>query len=256
MNLLANQSVLVTGAARGVGEAIAWHALEAGARVTAVDVNQVGLQALECRAREKSLPLLAVAADVGTTDGNVQAVEQAERRFGSLHAFVANAAIIRFKDVLNTTEDDWDAIHRVNLRGVHLGVQAALPALQRAGGGSIVLIASVLGMIGDPLLPAYGAAKGGLRAMCRAIAVAYGPTNIRCNTICPGDVETEMMKAQFALESDPEDARKRTLQHYPLGRFAAPADVANAALFLMSNNAGCITGTDIVVDGGLMAKCY
>lgn len=253
---LQGQSLLVTGAARGVGAAIAYCAAKEGARVTAVDVNESGLKELDTRARDAGLDVRSVVADVSSSEGNVRAVACAEDWFGPLNTFVGNAAVIRFADTLATSEDDWDAIHRVNLKGVHLGVQAALPSLRRARGGSIVLIASVLGVVGDPLLPAYGATKGGLRAMCRSIAVAYGAENIRCNTICPGDIETEMMQAQLALEKDPQAARERMLVHYPLRRFAQPEDVANAAVFLASEQASYITGTDVFVDGGSLASCY
>jgi len=253
---LDGQSLLVPGAARGVGEAIAYRAAQEGAGVTAVDRDSAGLNALAERAKVESFEIQAIVADVSTSEGNTRAVAAAESRFGPLNTFIANAAIIRFADTLATTEEDWDAIHRVNLKGVHLGIQAALPSLRRSGGGSLVLLASVLGVVGDPLLPAYGAAKGGLRALCRSVAVAYGADNIRCNTICPGDVETEMMRAQFALEKDPSAARERILAHYPLRRFASPQDVANAAIFLASDQASYITGTDLVIDGGLLASCY
>jgi len=253
---LKGQSLLVTGAARGVGEAIAYLAAQEGARVTAVDQNSAGLQALVERTRTKGVQIQPVVADISTAEGNARAVAAAEAHFGPLNTFVANAAIIRFADTLATRDQDWDAIHNVNLKRVHLGVQAALPSLRRAGGGSLIFIASVLGLVGDPQLPAYGAAKGGLRAMCRSIAIAYGKENIRCNTICPGDIETDMMREQFKRELDPEGARVKIMQHYALGRFASPEDVANAAIFLASDRASYITGTDLVVDGGLLARCY
>jgi NAD(P)-dependent dehydrogenase (short-subunit alcohol dehydrogenase family) len=253
---LKDKSVLVTGAARGAGRAIAYQAASEGAQVTAVDVDAKGLATLTDQAGAARLSVQAVVADISTAEGNALAVRQAESRFGSLTTFVANAAIIHFFDSVATTEDVWDSIQRVNLKGAHLGVQAAIPALRRAGGGGIIMLASVLGVVGDPLLPAYGAMKGGLRAMCRSIAVAYGHENIRCNTICPGDIETDMMKAQLALETDPTEARERMLSHYPLRRFASPSDVANVAIFLASDDASYITGTDIFVDGGLLSKCY
>jgi NAD(P)-dependent dehydrogenase (short-subunit alcohol dehydrogenase family) len=250
------QSVLVTGAARGVGEAIARSAARQGARVTAVDQDPTGLASLAEEGRLQGLQIQTMVADISTTQGNADAVACAEHHFGPLNTFIANAAVIRFADTLATTEEDWDAIHRVNLRGVHLGIQAALPSIRRSGGGSLILLASVLGVVGDPLLPAYGAAKGGLRALCRSVAVAYGGENIRCNTICPGDIETDMMRVQFELDENPRQARERTLSHYPLRRFASPQDVANAAVFLASDHANYITGTDLIVDGGLLARCY
>jgi NAD(P)-dependent dehydrogenase (short-subunit alcohol dehydrogenase family) len=250
------QSLLVTGAARGVGEAIAQSAARQGARVTAVDNNTAGLTKLRAWAEAEGLEVQTIVADISTSEGNERAVGAAEKRFGSLNTFIANAAVIRFSEPLETSEVDWDEIHGVNLKGVYLGIQAALPSLRRSRGGSIVLLASVLGVVGDPQLSAYGATKGGLRAICRSIAVAYGAENIRCNTICPGDIETDMMRAQLALEKNPEEARQRTLAHYPLQRFASPQDVANAALFLASDEASYITGTDLFIDGGLLAKCY
>jgi len=253
---LEGQSLLVTGAARGVGEAIAIGAAREGARVTAVDLESAGLDGLVARAKSENVEIQAVVADVATSAGNARAVASAENRFGPLNTFIANAAIIRFADTLATSEDDWDAVQRVNLKGVHLGIQAALPSMRRSGGGSIILLASVLSVVGDPLLPAYGAAKGGLRAMSRSIAVAYGADKIRCNTICPGDIETDMMRTQLELEKDPAAARERMLAHYPLRRFASPQDVAHAAIFLASHRANYITGTDLVVDGGLLARCY
>jgi NAD(P)-dependent dehydrogenase (short-subunit alcohol dehydrogenase family) len=253
---LKGQSILVTGAARGVGAAIALAASREGAGVTAVDVNEEGLEALLAKAKSSALVLQTLVSDISTADGNAKAVSAAETRFGPLNTFIANAAVIRFADTLSTTEENWDTLHRVNLKGAYLGIQAALPSLRRSRGGSLILVASVLGMVGDPLLSAYGAAKGGLRALCRSMAVAHGAENIRCNTICPGDVETDMMRAQFALEADPVSARERTLSHYPLDRFATPQDVANAAIFLASDEANYITGTDLIVDGGLLSKCY
>jgi NAD(P)-dependent dehydrogenase (short-subunit alcohol dehydrogenase family) len=256
MMRLRGQTLLVTGAARGIGESIVICAAREGARVTAVDRDLIGLRDLERKAQGEHIEIQIVAADISTAEGNARAVSSAEARFGPVNTFIANAAIIRFAEPLEVTEEDWDAVHSVNLKGAHLGVQAALPSLRRSGGGSIILLASVLGLVGDPSLPAYGATKGGLRAMCRSIAVAYGAEGIRCNTICPGDVETEMMRSQIALEKDPRAARERMLSHYPLGRFASPADVANAAIFLASDQASYITGTDVFVDGGLLAKCY
>jgi NAD(P)-dependent dehydrogenase (short-subunit alcohol dehydrogenase family) len=253
---LKGQSLLVTGAARGVGEVIAYTAACEGACVTAVDKDPEGLVRLSERAKAQGLQIQPIVADVSKAPDNVRAVMHAEQAFGPLNTFIANAAVIRFADALATSEEDWDAIHCVNLKGVHLGVQAALPSLRRAGGGSIVMLASVLGFVGDPVLTAYGAAKGGLRAMCRSLAVAYGADKIRCNAICPGDIETAMMRAQLALEPDPEAARARMLSHYPLQRFASPQDVADAAIFLASDRASYITGTDLVIDGGLLAKCY
>ncbi len=146
-------------------------------------------------------------------------------------------------------------MHTVNLKGVYLGCKAAIPHLVH-GGGSLIFIASVLGIVGDGDLAAYGAAKGGLRAMCRSIAVAYGPQQIRCNTICPGDVRTEIFDEYIERAADPQAELTRLLGFYPLGRIASPRDVARTAVFLASDDSAYITGTDLVLDGGLLGKVY
>lgn len=144
----------------------------------------------------------------------------------------------------------------MNLRGVFLGAKQAIPELRRRGGGAIVITASLLGIVGDPDLAAYGAMKGGLRSLCKSMAVAYGPDQIRVNTICPGDVETPLLKDFFDYQANPEEARKEITDRYPLRRFADPRDVANVAVFLASPVGSYVTGTDIVVDGGLLARIY
>jgi NAD(P)-dependent dehydrogenase (short-subunit alcohol dehydrogenase family) len=118
------------------------------------------------------------------------------------------------------------------------------------------MTASLLGIVGDPDLSVYGAMKGGVRSLCRSMAVAYGRDGIRVNTICPGDVETPLLKEFFDYQPDPEAARKEITDRYPLRRFAQPRDVANVAVFLASAAGSYVTGTDIVVDGGLLARIY
>lgn len=149
--------------------------------------------------------------------------------------------------------EDWDALYRANLRGVGLGIKWSLPELARRG-GSVIMTASLLGLVGDPDMPAYGAMKGGLLAMCRSLAAAHGPENIRFNTICPGDVETPMLADFF--DHQPAGTRERILEHYPLRRFPQPEDIANLVAFLASDDAAYLTGIDIPIDGGLLAQIY
>ena len=153
------------------------------------------------------------------------------------------------------TMPEWETTHATNLRAAFLATQASVPAMRDNGGGAIIFTASVLGLVGDPDLPAYGAMKGGLRALCRSAATAHGPDNGRCNTICPGDVETPLVQEFLNFQPAPEAARKEITDRYPLRRLAQPADVA-AASFLGSDDAAYITGTDILVDGGLLARVY
>jgi NAD(P)-dependent dehydrogenase (short-subunit alcohol dehydrogenase family) len=253
---LKDKVAIVTGAARGVGEAVVWRMAQEGARVVAVDVLQEPLETVVTALRTAGFDATALVADIASRQGNERAVALAMDVYGGLDVFHANAAVIHIKDILDTTEAVWDEIHSINLKGVYLGCQAAIPALIKRGGGSLILTASVLGLVGDPELSAYGAAKGGLRALCRSLAVAYGPQNIRCNTICPGDIQTAMFAGFLEKQADPVAALKKFTDAYALRRLATPQDVANAALFLASDESRYITGTDLIVDGGLLAKCY
>lgn len=253
---LAGKVGIVTGAGRGIGEATAMRFAEEGAAVACVDIDGQNASATALAIEAAGGSALAVEADVSTDDGNRQMVEATVERFGGLDTFHANAAVQFLGLLEQTPAAEWDRMHETNLRGVFLGIQHALPQLRSRGGGAIVITASVLGIVGDPDLPAYGAMKGGLRALCRAIATAHGPENIRCNTICPGDVDTAMNMEFFDHQPDPEASRRELTDRYPLRRFASPLDVANAAVFLASDEASYLTGIDLVVDGGLLARIY
>ncbi|CAN5495951.1 SDR family oxidoreductase [soil metagenome] len=247
---------VVTGAGRGIGEATAVRFAEQGAAVICADIAGDGAHATARAISEAGGQAVAAVADVSTREGNQAMVAEAVDRFGGLDVLHANAAVQVMGRLEDTSDADWDALHATNLRGVHLGIQQALPQLRARGGGSIVITASLLGIVGDPDMPAYGAMKGGLRALCRAIATAHGPENIRCNTICPGDVDTPMGEDFFAHQPDPAAARAEVTARYPLGRFASVRDVANVAVFLASDEASYLNGIDIVVDGGLLARIY
>lgn len=253
---LKGKIAVVTGAGRGIGEAIAVRFAQEGAGVACVDIDPKSVSETAGRIERRGGNALAVKADVSTEEGNRSMIEATVARFGGIDIFHANAAV-QFLGLLEQTPTrEWDRMHETNLRGAYLGIREALDPLRRRGGGSIIITASLLGMVGDRDLPAYGAMKGGLRALARAIAAAHGPENIRCNTICPGDVETTMNVEFFEHQADPEAARKAITDHYPLRRFASPQDVANVALFLASEEASYLTGIDIVVDGGLLARIY
>jgi NAD(P)-dependent dehydrogenase (short-subunit alcohol dehydrogenase family) len=253
---LAGKIAVVTGAARGLGAAIATVFAREGAKVVAVDVLREPLQATVANIQAQGQWATAVIADVSTNEGNVSAIECAKSLCGGIDCFVANAAIQRFGKLADTTGEIWDEVHRVNLKGVYLGCRVAIPELTRRGGGSLIFTCSVLGIVGDGDLAAYGAAKGGLRALCRSAAVAYGPYQIRCNTICPGDVRTEIFDEYIHRAVDPEAELRRLVGFYPLGRIASPEEIAKTAVFLASDDSAYITGTDMIVDGGLLAKVY
>ncbi len=247
---------IVTGAGRGIGEATAHRFAGEGAAVACVDIDRASAAATARAIEQSGGKAVAVAADLATLDGNRAMVGETVAAFGGLDVLHANAAIQFMGRIEATPEHEWDRLHATNLRGVYLGIQQALPYLRERGGGAVIITASLLGIVGDPDLPAYGAMKGGLRALCRALATAHGPENIRFNTICPGDVETPLLTQFFDFQPEPAAARREVTDRYPLRRFATPADIANVALFLASDDASYLTGIDIVVDGGLLARIY
>ncbi|ADB52863.1 SDR family NAD(P)-dependent oxidoreductase [Conexibacter woesei] len=253
---LTDKVAIVTGAGGGIGAATTRKLAAEGAAVLCVDVDETAATRIADELAQAGHRAAAFAADLATADANRAMVTEAVRRWGGLDVLHANAAVQVMGSLADTSAEQWQRLFDVNLRGVAWGIEAALPALSERGGGSIVITASLLGIVGDPDMPAYGAMKGGLRALCRSLASAHGPAGIRVNTICPGDVETPLLADFFAFQSDPEAARRAIEERYPLRRFARPEDVANVVAFLASDEAAYLTGIDVVVDGGLLARIY
>ena len=253
-NRLPGRVALVTGAARGIGRATAQAFLDDEASVVAVDIDETALVRFEKEAA--SSRLVCVTADVSTLKGNADAVAVAEDRFAALHIVHLNAAVTLLGSCESMPVDEYDQLHSLNLRGVYLGCRAALPALRRAGGGSIVITGSVVGLLGEPDMPAYSAMKGGLVALTRSLAVAHGPEGIRVNCVAPGDIDTEMSQIWLDHQDDPQSARRFISEQPPLRRMGTPAEVATAVLFLASDDAAYVTGAVLPVDGGLTAKLY
>ncbi|MCA2220807.1 SDR family NAD(P)-dependent oxidoreductase [Nonomuraea aurantiaca] len=253
---LSGKIAVVTGAGQGIGEGSALRLAEAGASVVCVDIDRATLDETVKTIRGNAGSATGVVADVSTREGNREMVARACAEHGRIDIFHANAGVTILGRIDDFADEVWDRLHDLNLKGVYLGIKETLPVMRANGGGSVIITASVLGLVGDPDLPAYGATKGGLRAMCRSLAVAHGPENIRFNTVCPGDVETPGLKDYFDFQPDPEAARREITARYPMRRFASPRDVGNAVAFLASDDAAYITGTDIIVDGGILAKVY
>ena len=249
---LANKVIVITGAGSGIGREAALLFAGEGARVVVADVNdEAGNQTVtEIRSRGKDA--LYVHTDVSKEVELKQLVHVAETTFGSLNGIVNNAGIFPDADgsVVDTTEDVWDLVMKINLKGVFFGCKHAIPALLRAGGGSIVNVASFVALMGAAVPQiAYTASKGGVLAMTREIAVEFARKNIRANALCPGPVETPLLSS---ILSDPVK-RQRRLVHIPPGRFAKPQEIANAMLFLLSDESSFVNGTAFVVDGGITA---
>jgi NAD(P)-dependent dehydrogenase (short-subunit alcohol dehydrogenase family) len=252
---LEGKVIALTGAAGGIGRACAERYARDGAAVLCTDRSEA-VTAVVDDIRAVGGRAAALVTDIAGEPAGRELVDATLAAFGHLDALHINHAIQIMGTVETMTLLDWETTQATNLRAAFLATQAAVPAMRDTGGGVIIFTASVLALVGDPDLPAYGAMKGGLRALCRSIATAHGPDNIRCNTICPGDVETPLVQEFLDFQPDPETARREITDRYPLRRFAQPADVAAVASFLASDDAAYITGTDILVDGGLLARVY
>ena len=249
---LEGRVALITGAASGIGRESALLFAAEGASLVLVDRDaSAGREAL---AAVEGAGGRAVFAHVDVTDADAVrgAVETAEREFGALHVLFNNAGIFPADDGLpvDTPESVWDTVMEVNLKGVFLGCKFGIPALERAGGGSIVNTASFVAVMGAATAQiAYTASKGGVLAMTREIAVAYARKGIRANALCPGPVNTPLLEDLLA---DPA-ARARRMVHVPMGRLAEASEVARAALFLASDDSAYVNGTTFLVDGGIHA---
>ena len=195
-------------------------------------------------------------ADVSREAEVARLVDQALEAWGRLDVMVNNAAIQIERELVETTEEELDRILAVNLKGVFFGCKHAVRGMRLSGGGTIVNVASVLALVGDGILAAYCAAKGGVLGITRATAVQYGRDRIRCNAICPGDIDTPLVQAYFDAAPDPTARRAEVAAEYPLGRIASPDEIARAVVFLASDDSAYMSGQPLVVDGGLLATCY
>ena len=253
---LSGKVAIVTGAGRGIGQATAMLFAEEGARVLVVDWNRETGSATTAAIQAAGHEARFCYADVSKAADVEAMVRTAVTEWGRLDVLVNNAAIQIVRKLVETSEEEWDRIQSVNLKGVFLGCKYAIPEMLRGGGGAIVNIASVLGLVGDPELAAYCAAKGGVITLTKAAALTYGPQGIRVNAICPGDVDTPMAQEYFDAAPDPAALRQEVASKYALRRISSPREVAEAALFLASEASSFMTGAALVVDGGLLSKCY
>src|SRR5438132_11022248 len=192
-----------------------------------------------------------VPLDVTSEDHWRVAVALAEHTYGRLNVLVNNAGIVIRKSIEETTEDDWDRILAVNLKGVFLGTKHAIPAMRRAGGGSIINISSTAGLVGSPYgSSAYTATKGAVRLFTKATAVQHATDHIRCNSVHPGPVETAMLQEALAAPT----TREARLRRVRLGRVGTVDDIAYGVLYLASDESSFVTGSELVIDGGSTAQ--
>ena len=245
---LKDKVALITGAGSGIGRQTALLFSREGAAVVAVDVNEKAAQETVGMIQNA----IAVRADVSKAADCQNMVAAAEKKFGKLNVLFNNAGIMHGKDddAVSTSEEVWDLTLDINAKGVFLGCKYGIPALQRAGGGSVINTASFVARLGaaTPQI-AYTASKGAVLAMTRELAVIHARQNIRVNALSPGPLKTELLMSVL----NTEEKRKRRLVHVPMGRFGEAEEIARAALFLASDESSYMTGTEFLVDGGLTA---
>jgi NAD(P)-dependent dehydrogenase (short-subunit alcohol dehydrogenase family) len=245
---LEGKVAIVTGAASGIGRATTELFAAEGARVVAVDLN-------EAAGRELERPSVAfVRADVASGADVQRVVRAAVERFGGLDILFNNAGIAIFKTLEETDEEEWDRVVDVNLKACYLGIKHAIPEMRRRGGGAIVNTASVHGFATAGQVGAYGATKHGVIGLTKAAALELARDNIRVNAVCPGAIETPLMRANLRAVGDEAEELRKIAQSEPLGRVGRPEEIARAVLFLVSDEASFATGAPFLIDGGLVAR--
>jgi NAD(P)-dependent dehydrogenase (short-subunit alcohol dehydrogenase family) len=254
---LAGRSGVVTGTSRGLGREILLAAAAEGARVVALARNaEAGETAVE-EVRAAGGDAVFLQGDVRNEQDVVAAIERCVAEYGALDFLVNNAGILGEGRLHETTNELWDDLVATHLTGTFWGCKHAISTMRESGrGGAIVNIGSILSFTGDGYLAAYTAMKSGVLGLTKAIAIDYALDGIRCNCVCPGDMETPMIEQYFDGTADAAEAREEMEQAYPGKRIADPREVATAVIYLLSDDASFVNGAPLLVDGGLTAKTY
>lgn len=257
MATFSGKTIIVTGGALGMGRATALEFARQDGNVVVADVNDTAGGAIEGQLNEAGGRGLFVSADLSRAADCERVVRAAVDRFGGLDVLFNNVGIQpadSYRNVEQASEELWDRILAVNLKSYFLMAKYAIPEIRKRGGGVIVNNASVQGLQSMPGVPAYAASKGGVLSLTRQMAVEYAREGIRVLAICPGTIDTEMVRASAALEGgDVEDTLRRYGESHPLGRIGTGQDIANLVTFLASDRASFMTGEYVCVDGGYMA---
>ncbi|MCM2676180.1 SDR family NAD(P)-dependent oxidoreductase [Alkalicoccobacillus plakortidis] len=251
---LKTKIAIVTGASQGIGEGITRTFAREGASVVVADVNTELGTNLVNELKENGVAAYFVEADVSKEDQVKQLINKTVDVFGGVDILINNAAMTVRKSVEDTTFEEWQQILGVNLTGAFLCSKYAIAEMKKRGGGAIVNIASWHAEKTITRLAAYAASKGGLTALTRQMSLDLGPHNIRVNAVCPSTVDTPLLEKTFASLDDPEEAFNQTLKFQPFGRIGTVDDIANACLFMVSDEATYVSGQTLMVDGAAINK--
>ncbi len=249
---LEDKVALITGAGSGIGRESSILFSREGAAVVCVDINEDAARGTEAEIKSNGGRAIAIRANVAIGDDCRDMVAAAEREFGKLNVLFNNAGIMHADDddAQETTEHVWELTMDINAKGVFLGCKYGIPALRRAGGGSIINTASLVALMGSAAAQvAYTASKGAVLALTRELAIVHARENIRINALCPGPLKTELLMKFL----DTEEKLQRRLVHIPIGRFGEAKEIAQAALWLASDESSFMTGADFIIDGGITA---
>jgi NAD(P)-dependent dehydrogenase (short-subunit alcohol dehydrogenase family) len=247
---LQGKVALITGAARGQGAAEARLFAQEGAKVVLADVSDPEGSVVAAEIAEAGGDALYVHLDVTNEDEWGAAIQAAVSSFGKIDILVNNAGIWRRGHVTETSSDQWDEVLGVNAKGVFLGTKAAIPEMRKAGGGSIINISSTAGLVGSRTSSAYSASKGAVRIFTKSTAIQYAAEGIRANSIHPGPIDTDMGDQVWP----DADSRERTIARTAVARMGTAQDIAYGALYLASDESSFVTGSELVIDGGITAQ--
>ncbi|MBT4642891.1 MAG: glucose 1-dehydrogenase [Deltaproteobacteria bacterium] len=242
---------VITGGASGLGTEIAIYFAENGGTVVVADINSKAIDEVVATIKGKGGEAFGVTADVTVAKDMERLFNSCEEQYGRLDALFNGAGIAAVGNVVDLPEETWDRVMNVNLKGTFLACKYAIPLMIKSGGGAILNAGSVTTFSGDSLSCVYPASKSALLTFTKNTALQFVKQNIRANTICPGHCWTPIVAALYEKDQELKD---KLLAKYPMGRFAQPREIAQAALFLLSDESSFVTGTELIVDGGFLAK--
>lgn len=238
-----NKTVVVTGGGKGIGAACAKVFFDAGANVVVLDKDGDDSGITDGR-------WLVLQCDVSIEAQVIEATKKVWQKFNSVHYLVNNAGIQRYGTVVDTTADEWDKVMNANLKSYFLCSKYFIPLMQKSGSGVVINVASVQAFVSQKNVAAYTTAKTAILGLTRSIAIDFAP-NIRCVAVCPGTIDTPMVRKSFSLSPNPDEVLQECIDMHPIGRIGTPEDVAEVVKFMCDDKAGFITGQYIRVDGGL-----